>query len=304
MDTEQAVSQLATVKDFIRWGVSQFQRSDLFFGHGTDNAWDEATTLVLHALHLPYENSKEFADCRLTLDEKQQVADLLKARVEQRIPAAYLTHKAWFCGMPFYVDNRVLVPRSPFAELIQQQFAPWLQADEPLRILDLCTGSGCIGIASACAFEHAQVDLADFSQDALAVAQRNVDDFELNERVQLIHSDVFAAIEGKYDLIISNPPYVDAKDLSAMAKEFQHEPSMGLGSGDDGLDITRRILKDARAHLSDEGFLFVEVGNSHTALQAAFADVPFLWLDFAHGGHGVFMLTAQQLDEYQDLFNL
>ena len=234
---------------------------------------------------------------RLALAERKDVIALLRRRMDERIPAAYLTGTAWFAGLPFKVDERVLVPRSPIAELIEDQFAPWLLR-EPEYILDLCAGSGCIGIACAYVFPEAAVDLSDISLDALAVAQRNIDIHEVGHRVRTIESDLFNELaELRYDLIVSNPPYVDAEDLAEMPAEYRAEPALGLASGVDGLDFTRRLLREALDHLTEEGVLIVEVGNSCVALEEAFPELPFTWLEFRRGGHGVFLLTAAQLHE-------
>ena len=290
-------SDLISIRDYIRWGASQFNAAGLFFGHGTDNAWDEAVQLVLHALHLSLPLNPEVLDARLALAERKDVIALLRRRMDERIPAAYLTGTAWFAGLPFKVDERVLVPRSPIAELIEDQFAPWLLR-EPEYILDLCTGSGCIGIACAYVFPEAAVDLSDISLDALAVAQRNIDIHEVGHRVRAIESDLFNELtELRYDLIVSNPPYVDAEDLAEMPAEYRAEPALGLASGVDGLDFTRRLLREALDHLTEEGVLIVEVGNSCVALEEAFPELPFTWLEFRRGGHGVFLLTAAQLHE-------
>jgi protein-(glutamine-N5) methyltransferase, ribosomal protein L3-specific len=290
-------SDLVSVRDYIRWGASQFTAAEVYFGHGTDNAWDEAVQLVAHAVHLPLPIHPDALDARLTLTERRDVVALLRRRIEERIPAAYLTGTAWFAGLPFQVDSRVLVPRSPIAELIEKHFSPWL-THAPEYILDLCTGSGCIGIACAYAFPEAAVDLSDISADALAVAQQNVEKHELQHRVRTIESDLFEALtELRYDLIVSNPPYVDAEDLADMPAEYRAEPELGLASGTDGLDFTRRLLREALDHLTDEGILIVEVGNSCVALEEAYPEIPFTWLEFERGGHGVFLLTAAQLQD-------
>lgn len=296
---EQAVQELDTILDWVRFGATQFEVNDLFFGHGTDNAWDEAALLVTASLHLPYDISPSQASCKLILNEKQQIAQRIKQRIEQRKPVAYLINEAWFAGMPFYVDERVLIPRSPIAELLQNRISPWMDGIEPLRILDLCCGSGCIGIASLQAFPDAELDLADLSEDALDVANINIHRHGLSHQVAAIQSDLFEQLEGPYDLILSNPPYVDAPDLNDMPDEFHHEPALGLGSGDDGLDITRRILLEAPDYLTDNGVLVVEVGNSWVNLEAAFPAVPFTWVEFEHGGHGVFVITSAELKAHR-----
>lgn len=293
----EAVTELETINDWLRWTTSQFSASGIFFGHGSDNAWDEAVQLVLPALSLPIDAPKEMVTAKLTSTEKQLLAELVVERVNNRVPVSYLTNQAFFAGMPFYVDERVLVPRSPFAELINKRFAPWLNADtEVSRILDMCTGSACIAIALAQEFDSAQVDAVDISFDALEVADINITDYQLNDRVYPIQSDVFSGVpDQKYDLIVANPPYVDEEDMSDLPDEFRHEPELGLASGFDGLDVTRTILKEANEHLTDNGLLFVEVGNSMVHMDALFPEVPFEWIEFERGGLGVFVLTKAQL---------
>lgn len=287
--------ELLTLRDFIRWGASEFTAAKLYFGHGTDNAWDEAEQLVLHAVHLTPPLADEWLSARLTRVERERVVKNLQRRIDERIPAAYITGQAWFAGLPFNVDERVLVPRSPIGELIQKQFSPWL-SNEPVQILDLCTGSGCIGIACAYAFPDAEVQLSDISFDALAVAEENIQQHGLEDRVFAMQSDLFDNLAGqKFDLIVSNPPYVDADDLADMPPEYHAEPEIGLGSGDDGLDFTRRLLHEASDYLTDDGVLIVEVGNSWVALEEAYSDLPFTWVEFERGGHGVFMLRRADL---------
>ncbi|MBW2939250.1 50S ribosomal protein L3 N(5)-glutamine methyltransferase [Zhongshania aquimaris] len=296
-------NELVSIRDYLRWGVSEFGRAGLFFGHGTDNAYDESRVLVSHVLNLPFDFEAELLDARLTIAERESILSLLERRITERVPAAYLTREAWFAGLSFYVDERVLVPRSPIAELIAQDFEPWLSGIYPQRILDLCSGSGCIGIACAYQFEDASVDLADISLDAINVADINIARHELSDRVRAVQSDVFEWLAGeRYDLIVSNPPYVDAEDLADMPMEYHREPALGLASGPDGLDITRQILRYAADHLNVGGVLIVEVGNSCVALDEAFPNVPFMWLEFERGGHGVFVMTREQLLEYADSF--
>ncbi|MGK9064082.1 50S ribosomal protein L3 N(5)-glutamine methyltransferase [Stutzerimonas chloritidismutans] len=295
-------SRLRTLRDHIRWAVSRFQAEQLFFGHGTDNAWDEARQLVLGALHLPWEMADAYLDCRLEDDEREHLKGLLRRRIEERVPAAYLLGQAWFCGLPFIVDERVLVPRSPIGELIDRRFEPWL-AHTPSRILDLCTGSGCIGIACAYEFLEAEVVLADLSFDALEVANRNIEFHGLEDRVYTVQGDGFGGLpKQRFDLIVSNPPYVDAEDFADMPSEYHHEPAMGLACGDDGLDLVRRMLSEAADHLTEQGALIVEVGNSQVHVEALYPEVDFTWLEFSKGGHGVFMLAASQCREHQALF--
>ena len=295
---------LRTIRDFVRWGASRFTEAGLFFGHGTDNALDESLGLVLHALHLNHDLPPDFLASRLTSSERGDVLDLLQRRIDERLPAAYLTHHAHFMGLDFYVDEHVLVPRSPISELIEEGFAPWLDADEVTDVLDLCTGSGCIGIACAHAFPDASVDITDISSQALDVARINVAKHHLEDRVQIHQADVFEGLgRARYDLIVSNPPYVDAEDMADLPEEYRREPALGLAAGEDGLDVVRRILRQAGEYLRPGGILVVEVGRSAGHLMARYPGVPFLWLDFERGGDGVFLLTADQLDEYQPFFD-
>ena len=296
------VDDLATIQDMMRWAYSYFNASDLYYGHGYDNAWDEAQQLVLAALYLPADVPEAMYQSRLTLVEKERVIHLIETRLGTRQPVAYLTNSAWFCGSEFYVDERTIVPRSPIGELIMQKFAGLID-HEPKRILDMCTGSGCIAIACAQQFLEAEVDAVDLSLDALDVAQINIERHGLAERVFPISSDLFNDIpQDKYDLIVTNPPYVDEEDLDDMPQEFHFEPEMSLGSGADGLDITKRILAQAADYLTDNGVLVCEVGNSMVHLIEQFPTVPFNWIEFKNGGLGVFSLTRAQLVEYRHLF--
>ena len=296
------VEDLATIQDMMRWAYSYFNASDLYYGHGYDNAWDEAQQLVLAALYLPADVPEAMYQSRLTLVEKERVIHLIETRLGTRQPVAYLTNSAWFCGSEFYVDERTIVPRSPIGELVMQKFAGLID-HEPKRILDMCTGSGCIAIACAQQFLEAEVDAVDLSLDALDVAQINIERHGLAERVFPISSDLFNDIpQDKYDLIVTNPPYVDEEDLDDMPQEFHFEPEMSLGSGADGLDITKRILAQAADYLTDNGVLVCEVGNSMVHLIEQFPTVPFNWIEFKNGGLGVFSLTRAQLVEHRHLF--
>ncbi|MDN6318637.1 MAG: 50S ribosomal protein L3 N(5)-glutamine methyltransferase [Marinobacter sp.] len=293
------IEDLHTVRDYLRYASSQFAASPVFFGHGTDNVWDEAVQLVMRSLHLPLEDNTLFLDARLIREERRVVLERIRRRIEERVPLAYLLGEAWFMGMPFHVDERVLVPRSPLGELIDNGFQPWLGDKSVERVLDLCAGSGCIGIGVASVFEDASVDLSDISADALAVADSNIDLHELHGRVRTVQSDVFANISGQYDIIVSNPPYVDAEDMADMPDEFHHEPALGLTAGDDGLDIAHKIIAGAAEHLAPGGLLVVEVGNSWIALDEAYPELPFTWLEFSNGGNGVFAITEQDLRQWQ-----
>ena len=300
---EELAKQLTTVRDYLRWAVSRFTQSGLYYGHGTDNPLDEALQLVLHNLGIPQGSEEHLLDAKITQRERQLLITVIETRCRERIPVPYLTGQAWFMGLPFNVDERVLIPRSPIGELIEVGFEPWLAGKPVERLLDLCTGSGCIGLACAHVFEEAEVDLADLSAGALVVAQSNIDRYELGYRVKAVESDLFSQLQGLYDVIVTNPPYVDEEDVSEMPAEYQHEPAMALGSGSDGLDITRRILREASQYLSDDGILICEVGNSCIALEQAYPEVAFTWVDFERGGHGVFVFSKLELEHYQDCFN-
>lgn len=292
-DTES----LITLRDWLRFAVSRFNESKLFFGHGSDNAFDEAAYLILHTLHLPLDRLDPFLDASLTHDEAEQVKTVIERRVRERLPAAYLTHEAWLAEHRFYVDERVIVPRSFIAELLPEQLSPWLENPEDVtRALDLCTGSGCLAILTALAFPNAHVDAVDLSKDALAVAARNVEDYGLQNRIELIESDLFTALAGRtYDVIISNPPYVNAESVTALPPEYQAEPALALGSGADGLDATRQILAQAKSHLNPGGLLVVEIGHNRDVLEAAYPTLPFTWLDTESGDQFVFMLRQEDL---------
>ncbi|MDP0587670.1 MAG: 50S ribosomal protein L3 N(5)-glutamine methyltransferase [Candidatus Endonucleobacter bathymodioli] len=300
---------LITIRDFIRWGVTRFSQAELFFGHGSDNALDESFHLVFQALNLPWDMPESYLMASLTVREKMLITDLIGRRVADRKPLAYLFNQAWFCGRSYYVDERVLIPRSPIAELINHRFQPWLGDAEVTRILDLCSGSGCIGIAAAYEFEQANVDLLDISSDALEVARINIDRHKMFGRVQVLQSDLFEVLatakdSPKYQLIISNPPYVDEGDIDDMPDEFRHEPVLGLFAGSDGLDFAHMILAKATDFLTEDGFLVLELGNSQEALKKIYPDVSFIWPEFEQGGHGVLILSAADCLAYQGLFNV
>lgn len=288
---------LVTVADWVRYLASRFNEAGLFFGHGTGNAVDEALALVLHALHLDHDLPQYLLNARLVDAEKSAIRALASERIETRKPLPYLTHRAWFAGLEFLVDERVLVPRSPIAELIERQFEPWVDPDQVERVLDIGTGSGCIAIACACYLPAAQVDAVDVSADALAVAAQNVARHGLEDRVELLRSDVFEAIPAsrRYDVIVTNPPYVDAAEMAALRPEFRHEPALGLASGEDGLDCIDRILREAGRHLAADGILVGEVGASQPAFEARYPTLPVTWVEFERGGGGVFVLNARDI---------
>jgi ribosomal protein L3 glutamine methyltransferase len=296
--TTENTSDLITVRDHLRYAVSRFTAARLFFGHGSDNAWDEAVYLTLHTLSLPLDRLEPFLDARLLPDERKALLDIYRRRCEERLPAAYLTNEAWLGEHRFYVDDRVIVPRSFIAELLEEQLTPWVE--DPWAIhsaLDLCTGSGCLAILTALAFPEAEVDAVDLSEDAISVAERNVGEYELDDRINIIKSDAFTNLHGKrYDLIISNPPYVNAESVNRLPPEYLHEPEMALGSGEDGLDFTHIILREARQHLNDDGLLIVEIGHNRDELEAAYPNLPFTWLETSAGDQFVFMLQAADLD--------
>lgn len=286
-----------TIRDLLRFAVSRFSKSRLFFGHGSASAYDEAAYLILHTLHLPLDRLEPFLDARLTAPELEQVLGVIERRVTERIPAAYLTREAWLGDFSFYVDERVLIPRSFIAELLQERVAPWIEEPEGIdSALDLCTGSGCLAILLACSFPNARVDAADISPEALQVATRNVADYNLEQRIDLIQTDLFTGLaDRRYDLIVSNPPYVNAGSMAALPDEYRHEPRTALASGEDGLDAVRAILKNAADHLTEQGLLVVEIGHNRHTLEEAFPHMPFTWVQTSAGEEFVFLLKRDEL---------
>ncbi len=295
-----AREQLHTVNDWIRWMASQMQAAEIYFGHGTDNAWDEAAQLVLWSIATPWERLTQIGETRLTLAERDTLLDILDQRIKGRMPAPYITGEAYFMGHKFIVDENVLIPRSPIAELVENEFAPWL-AEEPQTILDLCCGSGCIGIAAGIVFPDTEVTLADVSQEALAIAKQNIVMHRCENNVRLVHSDLFSALdpqENEFDIIVCNPPYVGHAEMATLPREYQAEPEIALISGEDGLDCVNIILRQAGEFLSDLGILVLELGNSWETLEKAYPNVPFTWLEFEHGGYGVCIFSRDELSQY------
>lgn len=292
-----ATSELFTIRDWIRYAVSQFEASDVFYGHGTDNAYDEAVWLIMSGLHLPMDTLNNFLDARITADERIKLAHFIEQRITKHTPTAYLLKEAWLQGLKFYVDERVLIPRSFIAELLADGLSSWIEFPEMVEsAADICTGSGCLGILLASVFPNAEVDVIDISQDAIDVANINIANYSLQEQVTAIKSDMFTALKGKkYDLIISNPPYVDAPSMAALPQEYQNEPQLALGSGDAGLDHTHTILREAANYLNDDGILIVEIGHNREALEAAYPNIIFNWLEVSSGNEFVFLLTKSQL---------
>lgn len=290
--------ELHTIRDWLRFAVSQFEASDIFFGHGTDNAYDEAVWLILSTLHLPHDTLNNFLDARLTSTERSKLADFIAQRIMQHKPTAYLVKEAWLQGFKFYVDERVIVPRSFIAELLSDDLAPWVEFPEMIEsAADICTGSGCLGILLANSFPNAKIDVVDISQDAIDVANINIKNYGLEEQITAIKSDMFSALTGKrYDLIISNPPYVDAPSMATLPAEYRNEPQLALGSGEAGLDHTHTLIREAGQYLTDEGLLIVEIGHNRDALLEAYPDIAFTWLEVSSGNQFVFLLTKSQLD--------
>lgn len=296
--TDVSREALLSVRDLIRYAVSRFNENKLFFGHGSDNAWDEAVYLVLHALHLPPDQLEPFMDARVLASERAKALSLIDLRCEHRLPAPYLTHEAWLQGYAFHVDQRVIVPRSPIAELLMNQLSPWI-ADpyEITGILDLCTGSGCLAIIAAHQFPEAFVDATDISKDALDVALINVAQHGMQDRLNLHHGSLFdpLPVSAQYDLIISNPPYVNAASMQTLPTEYRHEPSLALAGGDDGMDVVRTIIEQAPAHLRDEGLLLIEIGHERSFFELAFPELEPVWLDTAEASDQILLLTKEQL---------
>ncbi|MFZ0218776.1 MAG: 50S ribosomal protein L3 N(5)-glutamine methyltransferase [Candidatus Aquirickettsiella sp.] len=300
-ELKAALLEFRHLQDILRWGYTQFNKADLYYGHGTDNVWDEILYLVLSTLKLGSHLNPCFLGASLTLAERRLLIENIRQRVEDRIPTAYLVNEARFAGLSFYVDARVLIPRSPLAELIQLEFSPWIEDSKRINtILDIGTGSGCIAIACAYAFPEARVDAVDNSKDALAVAAINVATHKLQGQINLIQSDLFQNLNSRlYDIIISNPPYVDAEDFASLPVEYQHEPAVALAAGKDGLDFVVQILRQAKKYLKEKGILIVEVGNSKRALVQRYPQIPFFWLEFEQGEAEIFLLTQEQLTRYE-----
>jgi ribosomal protein L3 glutamine methyltransferase len=295
----EAAHQLHTIRDWLRYAVSRFEEAGIFFGHGTQNSYDEAAWLVLSALHLPHDTLENFLDAVITEAERRKLAQLIERRVTERVPTAYLLREAWLGDFKFYVDERVIVPRSFIAELLRDQLAPWVENPEEITaVADICTGSGCLAILAAHAFPNADVDAVDISDGALAVARRNVADYGLEQHVELLQSDMLSALAGRqYDVILSNPPYVDAPSMDVLPQEYRNEPDLALASGEDGLDHTHTLIAHAAEHLHPGGLLIVEIGHNREVLEAAYPHLPFTWLEVSDGDQYVFLLTREQLAE-------
>lgn len=295
--TSKQPTELISIRDWVRYAVSRFEASDIFYGHGTDNAYDEAVWLVMSALHLPMDTLNNFFDAKLTSDECNKLGALIAQRITQHTPTAYLLKEAWLQGLKFYVDERVLIPRSFIAELLNTDLSPWIEFPEMVEsAADICTGSGCLGVLMADSFPNASIDVIDISQDAIDVANINIANYGLQDQISAIKSDMFSALKGKkYDLIISNPPYVDAPSMAALPMEYQNEPQLALGSGADGLDHTHTLLREAAHYLNDGGILVVEIGFNRNALEAAYPNLVFNWLEVSSGTEFVFLLTKEQL---------
>lgn len=295
MTTQQT---LATLRDWLRFMVSQFEASDIFYGHGTDNAYDEAVWLLLSSLHLPHDTLNNFLDATLTIEERALMAERIEKRINLHTPTAYLVNEAWLQGFKFYVDTRVIVPRSFIAELLNNHLHPWVEYPEMVEsAADICTGSGCLGVLLANSFPNAAIDVIDISKEAIEVANINIENYGLSEQVSAVQSDMFSALTGKtYDVIISNPPYVDAPSMATLPSEYQNEPQLALGSGEDGLDHTHTLLREAAHYLNDDGILIVEIGHNRDALIQAYPHLDFHWLEVSSGDQFVFLLTKSQLE--------
>lgn len=297
MYTAEDVRELQTLRDFLRLAVSRFNRADLFLGHGLPTAFDEAAHLILHTLDLSPDQLELFMDAALLCSEREQILQIVERRISERIPAAYLTHEAWLGDFSFYVDKRVIIPRSFIAELLEDRLMPWITEPEAINsVLDLCTGSGCLAVLLAQAFVHAQVDAADISADALAVAAKNVANYDLSERITLVQTDLFSALPAKqYELIVSNPPYVNAESMAALPEEYRHEPEVALAGGIDGLDFVHRILQDASRYLTADGLLIMEIGHNRAVFERTFPQLPCTWLETSAGDEFVVLINAGDL---------
>jgi ribosomal protein L3 glutamine methyltransferase len=297
IEKQEAMTYLATAGDWVRWAASRFTEAGLFFGHGTEDAWDEAVNLALTALNLPPDTRTDVFHAVIIPTERQKILSLIEQRILTRKPLAYLLKQAWFCGRPFYVDERVLIPRSPIAEWLEKQFVPWIDPERVERILDIGTGSGCIAIAAAWAFPQAEIDAVDVSPAALEVAAINVARYGLQDQVHLHRSDCFANLPlAQYDIILSNPPYVGGEEFAGLPAEYSHEPSTALHAGEDGLDVVRKILAGAKNFLAPGGILVIEVGNTEPEIMRQYPNLPCTWLELERGGQGIFLLTAEQLE--------
>ncbi len=298
--SDAVYSQLLTVRDWVRFGTSLFNQHKLHFGHGTDNAWDEAVCLVLYALHLPPDSHAEVFNAHLTLAEKQDILKLFEIRIEERLPAPYMTQEAWFSGMKFHINKDAIIPRSSIGEFIEKQLENWVVPHQVQHVLDLCTGSGCIAVTAAMAFPNAQIDAVDISAPALAVAKKNIADYGVDQQIRVIHSDLFNGLYGEcYDVIFSNPPYVSADEMALLPEEYRHEPTLALLAENQGLEIVIKILRQAKDFLTHDGILVVEVGNSEATLLERFPAIPFTWLEFESSEGGVFLLTREQLENVE-----
>jgi ribosomal protein L3 glutamine methyltransferase len=300
LSTDSVLEECITVRDYVRLAMSQCAQASVYLGHGTDNYWDEALHLVLGTLSLDFNNANHLLDARVLPHERALLWERIQKRILQRIPVPYLTQQAWFFECPFYVDQRVIIPRSPLAELIKQGFAPWLEAQNIHRILDMCTGSGCIAVACALQCEDAHIDAVDLSERALEVASINCERYGLEERITLIQSNLFEALskDVPYDIIIANPPYVSERTYASLPPEYAHEPELALKTEEEGLALVITILKQAKHYLGEKGVLVVELGNGQLLLEERFPHVPFVWLHFNNGGEGVFLLSASELREF------